>query len=129
MRTDSNDPRKMNILLPWKHTQPFLKETPPLEKVISGAALFSSPKIDRSAKHKKEHCMAKKEVERLLIAGGKDKSLKLRYNTIASKEDFVAAAKEDGYDFTIEELDQVLKENGDDFTRNGNPPQRSIWWA
>lgn len=73
--------------------------------------------------------MAKKEVERLLIAGGKDKGVKLKYNTIASKEDFVAAAKEDGYDFTVEELDLVLKENGDDFTRSGNPPQRSIWWA
>lgn len=59
--------------------------------------------------------MAKKEVERLLIAGGKDKAVKSKYNAIATKEDFVAAAKEEGYDFTVEELDQVLQENGDDF--------------
>lgn len=73
--------------------------------------------------------MAKKEVERLLIAGGEDKHVKAKYNAIASKEDFVAAAKEEGYDFTVEELDEVLDENGDDFTRYGNPPGRSIWWT
>ena len=73
--------------------------------------------------------MSKKEVERLLIAGGEDKAVKGKYNIIASKEDFVAAANEDGYDFTIDELDAVLQESGDDFTRSGNPPARSIWWA
>jgi hypothetical protein len=41
----------------------------------------------------------------------------------------VAAAKEDGYNFTIDELDEVLKESGDDFTSYGNPPARSIWWT
>ncbi|EGB15198.1 hypothetical protein DND132_1992 [Pseudodesulfovibrio mercurii] len=73
--------------------------------------------------------MSKKEVERLLIAGGENKSVKAKYNAIASKEAFVAAAAEDGYDFTVEELDAVLKESGDDFTTYGNPPARSIWWA
>lgn len=73
--------------------------------------------------------MSKKEVERLLIAGGEDKSVKAKYNAIRSKEDFVAAANEEGYDFTIDELDAVLKESGDDFTTYGNPPARSIWWA
>ena len=73
--------------------------------------------------------MSKKEVERLLIAGGGNKQVKLKYNAIATKEAFVAAAKEDGYDFTSEELDEVLKESGDDFTTFGNPPARSIWWA
>ncbi|WP_419785897.1 Nif11-like leader peptide family natural product precursor [Pseudodesulfovibrio sp.] len=73
--------------------------------------------------------MSKKEVERLLIAGGENKAVKAKYNAIRTKEDFVAAAKEDGYDFTIEELDAVLKESGDDFTTFGNPPARSIWWA
>jgi len=73
--------------------------------------------------------MSKKEVERLLIAGGENKAVKAKYNAIASKEAFVAAAKEDGYDFTAEELDAVLKESGDDFTTYGNPPARSIWWA
>ncbi|WP_415713641.1 Nif11-like leader peptide family natural product precursor [Maridesulfovibrio sp.] len=73
--------------------------------------------------------MSKKEVERLLIAGGENKSVKLKYNAIPSKEAFVAAANEDGYDFTADELDEVLKESGDDFTTFGNPPARSIWWA
>jgi len=73
--------------------------------------------------------MSKKEVERLLIAGGKDKAVKGKYNAIATKEAFVAAAIEDGYDFTVEELDQVVNESGDDFTRYGNPPGRSIWWT
>ncbi len=73
--------------------------------------------------------MSKKEVERLLIAGGENKSVKAKYNAISSKEAFVAADNEDGYDFTINELDEVLKESGDDFTTYGNPPARSIWWA
>ncbi|WP_319778608.1 Nif11-like leader peptide family natural product precursor [Maridesulfovibrio sp.] len=73
--------------------------------------------------------MSKKEVERLLIAGGENKSVKLKYNAIPSKEAFVATANEDGYDFTADELDEVLKESGDDFTTFGNPPARSIWWA
>lgn len=73
--------------------------------------------------------MSKKEVERLLIAGGENKSVKAKYNAIPSKEAFVAAAKEDGYEFTVEELDAVLRESGDDFTTYGNPPARSIWWA
>ena len=72
--------------------------------------------------------MATKSVEKLLIDGGADKGLQGRYDEIASKEDFVAAAVADGYDFTIEELDAVLKESGDSFERNGNPPKRQIWW-
>ena len=73
--------------------------------------------------------MSKKEVERLLVAGGEDKDVKGKYNAIGTKEAFVAAANEDGYDFTVEELDAVLKESGDDFTTYGNPPKRSIWWT
>ena len=73
--------------------------------------------------------MAKKEVERLLIAGGENKDVKLKYNAIRTKEDFVSTANDEGYDFTIEELDKVLHESGDDFTTFGNPPARSIWWA
>jgi predicted ribosomally synthesized peptide with nif11-like leader len=73
--------------------------------------------------------MSKKEVERLLIAGGEDKTVKTKYNAISTKEAFVETAKEDGYDFTVEELDEVLQENGDDFTRTGNPPARMIWWT
>lgn len=73
--------------------------------------------------------MPKKEVERLLIAGGEDKAIKLKYNAIRTKEDFVSTANGEGYDFTIEELDEVLQESGDDFTTFGNPPARSIWWS
>jgi len=73
--------------------------------------------------------MSKKEVERLLIAGGENKTVKAKYNAIGPKEDFVGTANEDGYDFTVEELDEVLKESGDDFATFGNPPARAIWWA
>ncbi|NDV27650.1 Nif11-like leader peptide family natural product precursor [Desulfovibrio sp. JC010] len=73
--------------------------------------------------------MAKKEVERLLIAGGENKDVKLKYNAIRTKEEFVSTANEEGYDFTSDELDAVLHESGDDFTTFGNPPARSIWWA
>jgi len=73
--------------------------------------------------------MSKKEAERLLIAGGENKSVKVKYNAIATKEEFVAEANADGYDFTVADLDAVLKESGDDFTRSGNPPARMIWWA
>ena len=44
-------------------------------------------------------------------------------------EEFVALAAEDGYDFTVEELDAILKESGDVFEKNGNPPKRQIWWV
>ena len=48
---------------------------------------------------------------------------------IRTKDEFVSTANEEGYTFTIEELDAVLHESGDDFTTFGNPPARSIWWA
>lgn len=73
--------------------------------------------------------MSKKEVERLLIAGGEDKSVKDKYNMIPDMETFVQTANEEGYDFTAEELKAVLHENSDEFTTYGNPPKRSIWWT
>jgi len=73
--------------------------------------------------------MAKKNVEALLIAGGEDKHLRARYDTPATKEEFVTLAATDGYHFTVEELDAVIKESGDIFEKNGNPPKRSIWWT
>jgi hypothetical protein len=36
---------------------------------------------------------------------------------------------EDGYTFTVAELDAVLKESGDSFEKFGNPAKRSIWWV
>ena len=72
--------------------------------------------------------MAKKEVERLLIDGGDDKVLRLKYDQIGAKEDFVATANKEGYSFTIDELDAVIKESGDSFESFGNPRKRAIWW-
>ncbi len=73
--------------------------------------------------------MAKKDVEALLIAGGEDKHVRALYDVPGSEEEFVALAAENGYDFTAEELTSVLRESGDVFEKNGNPPKRSIWWA
>ena len=72
--------------------------------------------------------MSKKEVERLLIAGGEDKALRLKYNQIETMPKFVAAAVEEGFDFTEEDLKAVLKESGDSFESGGNPRKRDIWW-
>lgn len=72
--------------------------------------------------------MSKKEVERLLIAGGEDKVLRLKYNTIETMPDFVLAAVNDGFDFTEADLKEVLRESGDSFDSYGNPRKRSIWW-
>ena len=57
--------------------------------------------------------MAKEEAERLMIAGGEDKYLRLRYDAIEPMDDFVALANKEGFDFTSDELKQMLKENGD----------------
>lgn len=73
--------------------------------------------------------MAKKEVERLLIAGGEDKVLRLKYDEIGPKEEFVTTANEDGFAFTMDELDMVLRESGDAFESFGNPRKRGIWWT
>ncbi len=72
--------------------------------------------------------MSKKEVERLLIAGGENKEVRLKYNAIEAMSKFVETAVADGYDFTEEELTQVLRENGDSFESSGNPRARDIWW-
>jgi hypothetical protein len=73
--------------------------------------------------------MARKDLEKLLIAGGEDKSIRARYDVPGTREEFVALAADDGYNFTVEELDGVLKESGDVFEKNGNPAKRQIWWV
>jgi len=73
--------------------------------------------------------MAKKDVEDLLVAGGEDKNIRAKYDVPATREEFVALAAKDGYSFTVEELDSVLKESGDVFEKNGNPAKRQIWWV
>ncbi|MCI5121489.1 MAG: Nif11 family protein, partial [Candidatus Electrothrix sp. AUS4] len=57
------------------------------------------------------------------------KHVRAKYDVPGNKEEFVALAAEDGYTFTVEELDEVLKEAGDVFEKYGNPPKRSIWWT
>lgn len=73
--------------------------------------------------------MAKADVERLLLAGGKDRTLRSKYDAIETMEDFVVAAGVDGYDFTVAELVEVLKDEGDSFESAGNPRCRQIWWT
>ncbi|MGE4561225.1 MAG: Nif11-like leader peptide family natural product precursor [Desulfobulbus sp.] len=72
--------------------------------------------------------MSKKNVEELLIAGGADEQLRGKYDALKTKEEFVALAKTDGFEFTVEDLDAVLRESGDSFESFGNPPKRIIWW-
>ena len=72
--------------------------------------------------------MSKKSAEELLIAGGENEELKMRYDSIKTKEDFIALAITEGYDFTLEEFDAVLNESGDSFDLIGNPAKRQIWW-
>lgn len=72
--------------------------------------------------------MSKKSVEDLLIAGGEDEKLRMRYDTLKTKEDFITLALKEGYDFTLAEFDAVLNESGDSFDLTGNPAKRQIWW-
>lgn len=72
--------------------------------------------------------MSKNNVEALLEAGGKDKALRAKYDSIETKEQFAEAAKIDGYEFTVAELTAVLNEAGDSWELTGFPPRRSIWW-
>ena len=72
--------------------------------------------------------MAKSSVEELLIAGGANEAIRMKYDSLKTKEDFVAKAAEDGYEFTLVEFDAVLNESGDSFDLIGNPGKRQIWW-
>ncbi len=72
--------------------------------------------------------MSKKNVEELLIAGGANEKLRTKYDALKTKEEFIAMAKSDGFEFTIQDLDDVLRESGDAFESFGNPPKRVIWW-
>lgn len=72
--------------------------------------------------------MSKKNVEELLIAGGADENLRGKYDQLKTKEEFVALAEIDGYVFSVQDLNDVLRESGDSFESFGNPPKRVIWW-
>ncbi len=71
--------------------------------------------------------MSKKSVADLLSKGGDDKQFRVKYDNALSVDRFLELAKEDGYDFTKEELMAVIRENGDTFESNGNPPKKDIW--
>lgn len=72
--------------------------------------------------------MAKKNVEELLIAGGENEKIRMKYDKLKTKEEFLAMAGTDGYEFTLEEFNAVLNESGDSFDLIGNPAKRQIWW-
>ena len=72
--------------------------------------------------------MSKENVEKLLIAGGANEALRNKYDSLKTKEEFVSLAKEDGYEFSEQDLNDVLRESGDAFESFGNPPKRVIWW-
>jgi len=71
--------------------------------------------------------MSRKAVIDLLSKGGDDRAFRVKYDNILDKEKFVVAAAEDGFEFTVAELDAVIRENGDSFDSNGNPPKKRIW--
>ncbi len=72
--------------------------------------------------------MAKESVENLLIAGGENEDVRKKYDVIKTINEFVTVAADDGYDFTGEELEDVLRESGDSFESFGNPAKKMIWW-
>ncbi|MCW3806554.1 Nif11-like leader peptide family natural product precursor [Plebeiibacterium marinum] len=71
--------------------------------------------------------MSKKSVLDLLDKGADDREFRIKYDNCFSEEKFAELAKEDGFEFSAEELKEVLRENGDDFASFGNPPKKGIW--
>lgn len=71
--------------------------------------------------------MSKQVVEDFLSKGYKDRQFRVKYDNTFVIEDFVKMANADGFDFTVDELKQVISANGDIFESNGNPPKKGIW--
>lgn len=71
--------------------------------------------------------MSKESVIELLDKGADDRKFRIKYDNALSMDRFVELAKEDGYEFTEEELSEVIRENGDSFESYGNPPKKGIW--
>ncbi|MGD9825855.1 Nif11-like leader peptide family natural product precursor [Desulfobacter sp.] len=71
--------------------------------------------------------MSKESVQALLDKGAEDRKFRIKYDNCFSMEKFVALAKEDGFEFTVKELQDVLRLNGDSFDSYGNPPKKGIW--
>ncbi len=71
--------------------------------------------------------MSKQTVFDFLDKGAGDRQFRIKYDNTFSMEKFVELAKEDGFDFTVEDLKEALRENGDSFESSGNPPKKAIW--
>ena len=50
-----------------------------------------------------------KAVIDLLSKGGDDRAFRVKYDNILDKEKFIVAAAEDGFEFTVAELDAVIR--------------------
>ncbi len=72
--------------------------------------------------------MSKKNVEDLLVAGGENEKIRLKYDVFKTMDEFVAVAAADGYEFSATDLEEVLRESGDSFESIGNPSKKLIWW-
>lgn len=72
--------------------------------------------------------MSKKNVEELLIAGGANEEFRRKYDMLKTMDEFVTLAATDGYEFSVEDLEEVLRESGDSFESIGNPAKKLIWW-
>ncbi|WP_372775501.1 Nif11-like leader peptide family natural product precursor [Mangrovibacterium sp.] len=71
--------------------------------------------------------MSKENVFALLDKGAEDRQFRIKYDNTFTMEKFVALAKEDGFEFTVDDLKAALRENGDSFDSYGNPPKKGIW--
>ena len=71
--------------------------------------------------------MSKENVMAFLDKGADDRPFRQKYDGCFSMEKFAQMATEDGFEFTADELAEVLRENGDTFESFGNPPKKSIW--
>ncbi len=72
--------------------------------------------------------MSKKNVEELLIAGGSNEEFRRKYDMLKTMDEFVELAGTDGYEFSVTDLEEVLRESGDSFESIGNPAKKLIWW-
>ncbi|WP_159520964.1 Nif11-like leader peptide family natural product precursor [Sunxiuqinia indica] len=71
--------------------------------------------------------MSKEIVFDLLDKGAEDRQFRIKYDNAFTMEKFVELAKEDGFEFTVDDLKAALRENGDSFDSYGNPPKKGIW--
>ncbi len=71
--------------------------------------------------------MSKEIVFDFLDKGAEDRDFRVKYDNCFSMEKFCEMAKEDGFDFSVDDLKAALRENGDEFESFGNPPKKLIW--